>query len=120
MQTLTYRFPADAVPRRRVHRGVVASGDLEVLLDPQPDALEAGVADVVVRTSVDGFDAVWAHVLERFFARTPVAGRWRLNDAGATPGVVALRLRQAADDALAPAPTATPTPTPARGDEATR
>jgi len=101
MQTLTFRFPADAAPRRRVHRGVVASGDLEVLLDPAPAGVEDGVAEVVVRTSVDGYDAVWQHVLERFFARTPVAGRWRVNDAGATPGVVALRLRQAADDALA-------------------
>ena len=104
MQTLTFRFPADTAPRRRVHRGVVASGDLEVLLDPHADALAAGVAEVVVRTSVDGFDAVWQHVLERFFARTPVAGRWRVNDAGATPGVVALRLRQTADEALADEP----------------
>ncbi len=101
MQTLTYRFPAGTAPRRRAHRGVVASGDLEVLLDPHPEPLTDGVAEVVVRTSVDGFDAVWQHVLERFFERTPVAGRWRVNDAGATPGVVALRLRQTADEALA-------------------
>jgi malonate decarboxylase delta subunit len=72
-----------------------------VLLDPHPEPLTDGVAEVVVRTSVDGFDAVWQHVLERFFERTPVAGRWRVNDAGATPGVVALRLRQTADEALA-------------------
>jgi malonate decarboxylase delta subunit len=101
MQTYRYRFPADTLPRRRAHRGVVASGDLEVLLDPAADGVPAGEAHVVVRTSVDGFDAVWQHVLERFFARTPLQGRWLLNDAGATPGVVALRLRQTADDALA-------------------
>ena len=33
MQTLTYRFPADRTMRQRTHIGVVASGDLEVLLD---------------------------------------------------------------------------------------
>ena len=96
MQTLTYRFPANRVTRGRTHIGVVASGDLEVLLD---EAADADVADVRVRTSVDGFDTVWQATLERFFAHTPVAGRWELNDFGATPAVVTLRLRQAAEAA---------------------
>ena len=72
MQTLTYRFPADRHPVRRVHVGVVASGDLEILLDP-PSA-PARHADVRVRTSVNGFDTVWHDVLARFFARTPISG----------------------------------------------
>ena len=93
MQTLNYEFPADRQPARRAHVGVVGSGDLEVLIDPRP---ATGVARVRVRTSVDGFDTVWRDVLERFFARTPCAGRLELNDFGATPGVVTLRLRQAA------------------------
>jgi malonate decarboxylase delta subunit len=96
VRTLTYRFPASRPTRRRTHIGVVASGDLEVLLDEAP---EADVADVRVRTSVDGFDTVWHATLERFFAHTPLAGRWELNDFGATPGVVTLRLRQAAEAA---------------------
>lgn len=95
MQTLTYRFAATNVPQRPVHIGVVASGDLEILLEPS-DGTDATVR---VRTSVNGFDAVWHDVLERFFARTALAGRWELNDFGATPGVVALRLRQAAEAA---------------------
>ncbi len=97
MQTLNYDFTASLTPNRRVHVGVVASGDLEVLLD-DPDA--ADEASVRVRTSVDGFDTVWRAVLERFFAHTPLAGRWELNDFGATPAVVTLRLRQAAEAAL--------------------
>ena len=96
MQRLSYRFPADRIPQRRVHVGVVASGDLEVLLDTASDD---SVADVVVRTSVDGFDTVWAATLERFFAHTPIRGRWELNDFGATPAVVTLRLRQTAEAA---------------------
>ena len=99
MQTLNYRFPARAVASHAIHVGVVASGDLEILLAP-PAAGEPtdGVA-VRVRTSVNGFDTVWHDVLERFFARTPLAGTWELNDFGATPGVVNLRLRQAAEAA---------------------
>ena len=97
MQTLTYRFPANAAPARRVHLGVVASGDLEILLDLPSSG--AHHAEVRVRTSVDGFDTVWHDVLERFFTRTPLSGRWELNDFGATPGVVRLRLGQVAEAA---------------------
>ena len=98
MHTLNYEFPADRLPTRGSHAGVVASGDLEVLLSP-PDTGPA-TAHVRVRTSIDGFDTVWQAVLSRFFTRTPLAGRWELNDSGATPGVVALRLRQVAELAL--------------------
>lgn len=97
MQILTYQFPADQHPTRRVHVGVVASGDVEILLE----ATDSDGATVRVRTSVDGFDTVWRDVLQRFFNQTPLAGSWELNDSGATPGVVALRLRQAAETALA-------------------
>jgi malonate decarboxylase delta subunit len=96
MQTLTYQFPASRTTRRRSHIGVVASGDLEVLLE---EASDADIAEVRVRTSVDGFDTVWHATLERFYTHTPLAGRWELNDFGATPAVVTLRLRQAAEAA---------------------
>ena len=100
MQTLTYRFPARDIATRPIHVGVVASGDLEILLEPP--AADAPTAVVVrVRTSVNGFDTVWHDVLERFFTRTPLAGSWELNDFGATPGVVNLRLRQAGEAAAA-------------------
>ena len=94
MQELSYSFPVEPNlgERRRVHVGVVGSGDLEVLYRPA----EGNVARVRVRTSVDGFDTVWSWVLERFFARHPLSGEFELNDFGATPGVVNLRLRQVA------------------------
>lgn len=98
MQTLTYRFPAREAAIRPIHVGVVASGDLEILLEPLAAGDDDGVV-VRVRTSVNGFDTVWHDVLERFFTRTPLAGRWELNDFGATPGVVNLRLRQASEAA---------------------
>ncbi|TQR84942.1 malonate decarboxylase acyl carrier protein [Mycobacterium hodleri] len=98
MQTLTYRFPAREAATHPIHVGVVASGDLEILLEPLAAGDDDGVV-VRVRTSVNGFDTVWHDVLERFFTRTPLAGRWELNDFGATPGVVNLRLRQASEAA---------------------
>ncbi|GAA4587701.1 malonate decarboxylase acyl carrier protein [Planotetraspora phitsanulokensis] len=94
MQTLKFEFPADRPAARRTHVGVVGSGDLEVLMTPEA----TGTARVRVRTSVDGFDTVWRTVLERFFARHRVAGSFELNDSGATPGVVTLRLRQAIEE----------------------
>ncbi len=99
MQTLNYRFPARGIASRAVHIGVVASGDLEILLEPPAAGDPPDSAVVRVRTSVSGFDTVWHDVLERFFTRTPLAGGWELNDFGATPGVVQLRLRQAAEAA---------------------
>lgn len=99
MQTLNYRFTAHEVASHAVHIGVVGSGDLEILLEPSAPGHPPDSAVVRVRTSVNGFDTVWHDVLERFFTRTPLAGSWELNDFGATPGVVNLRLRQAAEAA---------------------
>ena len=92
METLELTFPGDRAVARRAHVGVVASGDLEVLIWPAP------TTTVTVRTSVNGFASVWRATLERFFARHPVAVRVEINDAGATPGVVALRLAQALEE----------------------
>ncbi|AQA03212.1 malonate decarboxylase acyl carrier protein [Mycobacterium sp. MS1601] len=99
MPTLTYEFPATVRPNSRAHVGVVASGDLEILFEEHD--VPASVASVRVRTSVNGFDTTWRDVLELFFTHTPLAGSWELNDFGATPGVVTLRLRQAAEAATA-------------------
>jgi malonate decarboxylase acyl carrier protein len=95
VQELSYTFDADPGQgrRRRSHVGVVGSGDLEVLYRPADSAQ----AKVRVRTSVDGFDTVWTWVLQRFFTRHPLPGEFELNDFGATPGVVNLRLRQVAE-----------------------
>ncbi len=97
MRTLHFTFPATARAERRAHVGVVGSGDLEVLFEPAPAGGDTeGVATVRVRTSVEGFDEVWRSTLQRCFTRIPVQGSWELNDAGATPALVTLRLQQAA------------------------
>lgn len=99
MQTLNFSFPATASVGQRVHIGVVGSGDLEILIEPPSSTVPSDTASVRVRTSVDGFDTTWRDVLERFFHKVALAGRWELNDFGATPGVVTLRLQQAAEAA---------------------
>lgn len=90
MEELRYEFSADRPLAQPAHVGVVASADLEILATPRTD----NRATVVVTTSVDGFGAVWHDVLDAFFAQAPLAGDFAINDAGATPGTVTLRLAQ--------------------------
>jgi malonate decarboxylase delta subunit len=81
--------------KRRAHVGVVGSGDLEVLMEPSPKP----TVHVRVRTSVNGYAQVWKQVLDRFFSRFEYAAEIEINDFGATPGTVTLRLEQAAEEA---------------------
>lgn len=94
MEKLSFSYPAREPVARRVHVGVVGSGDLEVLLEPSPDDR----AHVTVRTSVDGYAGTWQAVLDRFFIRYHGAARIEINDAGATPGIVLLRLERAVEE----------------------
>lgn len=96
MQTLSLDYPAGEPPARRALAGVVGSGDLEVLLEPG----ETGRSNVSIQTSVDGVDAIWKAVIDRIFAdATGPAVALEINDAGATPAVVRLRIAQAMEQA---------------------
>jgi malonate decarboxylase delta subunit len=76
--------------------GVVASGNLEVLVESVP---LGGACRIDVSTPVAGFTRVWEAVLEDFFSRHPMADvRVSINDMGATPAVVSLRLDQAIEE----------------------
>jgi malonate decarboxylase delta subunit len=91
MEQIEFNYPAKRKVPKRAHVGMVGSGDLEVLLEPAEDE----VARVFIRTSVDGFCDIWKSVLDRFFTKYDGAARIQINDAGATPGSVQLRLQQA-------------------------
>ena len=92
METRDYTFPAGQPASGRALAGVVGSGDLEVLLQPGDD----GVTSILVNTSVDGKGAVWDALLQRVFGGEPLpAARIVINDCGATPGVVRMRIEQA-------------------------
>lgn len=73
--------------------GVAGSGNLEVIISSY-DNLEQ--TQVVVHTPVSGFKNTWDAVIDAFIMDYPFSGLSILiNDAGATPPVVSLRLRQA-------------------------
>jgi malonate decarboxylase delta subunit len=72
--------------------GVVGSGNLELLLE----AAGGDGCTVRVETSARGFGPIWEAVLGDFHQRHLLAGvRIAINDMGATPAVVNLRLAQA-------------------------
>ena len=78
--------------RKQAIVGVVASGNLEVLLErvSPPDACTIEIA-----TAAHGFGAVWEAVVHDFVARRAAGGlRISVNDGGARPDTVALRLAQ--------------------------
>ncbi|HEY9023062.1 MAG TPA: malonate decarboxylase acyl carrier protein [Burkholderiaceae bacterium] len=97
METLSFDFEGSrpASHFAPILVGVVGSGNLEVMFEPAP----APLCRFEVQTSARGFGAIWQAVLHDFHQRHPLAGvRVSINDMGATPAVVSLRLSQAAAD----------------------
>jgi len=97
LEALDYRFagqrPAGSFAPVLV--GVVGSGNLEVLLEPAAGSH----CDIHIETSARGFGAIWEAVARDFHQRHPLAGvRVSINDMGATPAVVSLRLDQAVSE----------------------
>ncbi|SFV37042.1 malonate decarboxylase acyl carrier protein [Hyphomicrobium facile] len=74
--------------------GVVASGNLEVLVERvMPDA----ECLLEIRTAAEGFGDVWEAVVADFVERYSPGGlKFSINDGGARPDTVSLRLAQAA------------------------
>ncbi len=98
MQHLEYSFGPYAPTTADLSTivGVVGSGNLEAFFERKP--LE-GMIRFVVDTSIAGFEPTWQAVLGDFAERVKKGDLLvTINDAGATPPVVALRLAQAADE----------------------
>lgn len=96
MEQLKYEFTAQA--GRRVQgkpfslTGVVSSGNLEVLMEAVP---LGGKCEFAVSTVAQGFGEVWKAVIADFMERNkPSDLRVSINDNGASPAVVSLRLDQ--------------------------
>ncbi|MET4215585.1 malonate decarboxylase delta subunit [Bradyrhizobium sp. LB14.3] len=96
MEDLSFRHPvhsrADGA-RRSAIVGVVASGNLEVLVERVlPDAECA----IEIKTAAVGFGEVWSAVIGDFVERYSPGGlKFSINDGGARPDTVSLRLAQA-------------------------
>ena len=96
MEHLNYRHAARqraAGAKAQAIVGVVASGNLEVLVER---VLPDGECEIDIRTAADGFGAVWQAVVADFVERRSPGGlKLSVNDGGARPDMVALRLAQA-------------------------
>jgi malonate decarboxylase delta subunit len=91
MENIVLEFPAGEPAQGRALAGVVASGDLEILLEANTPHQTV----VNITTSVDGMGRVWQLVLERIFGDGSLpAAKLEINDSGATPGVVQMRIGQ--------------------------
>jgi malonate decarboxylase delta subunit len=96
MEQLNYRHKALSRAkgsRRQAIVGVVASGNLEVLVER---TLADDECEVDIRTSITGFGDVWGAVVADFVQlRSPGGLKLSVNDGGARPDMVSLRLAQA-------------------------
>jgi malonate decarboxylase delta subunit len=96
METLRFNFSGG---QRRIDGarlvGVVGSGNLEILIERKP--LD-GACAVEISTAAHGFGPIWEAVVRDFHQRWQLADvHVSINDMGATPAVVSLRLDQAAE-----------------------
>jgi malonate decarboxylase delta subunit len=94
IENLKYRFDGGKLTKGATAVvGVLGSGNLEVLVEP---AKLDGACEIDVSTSARGFGNIWQAVMKDFFARHHAGDiRISVNDAGATPAIVSLRLDQA-------------------------
>jgi malonate decarboxylase delta subunit len=96
METLRFNFSGG---QRRIDGarlvGVVGSGNLEVMIEQRP---LNGACEIEISTAAHGFGPIWEAVMRDFYERWQLADvRIDINDMGATPAVVSLRLDQAAE-----------------------
>lgn len=96
MEKLDFRFTACAPLKGSTDTvlvGIAASGNLEVLMER---ADEPSSCRFDIETAAVGFGEVWKAVLDDFTRDHAVGGvTFSINDVGATPAVVMLRLQQA-------------------------
>jgi malonate decarboxylase delta subunit len=100
METLVFQFEHGArqLPAQSQLVGVVGSGNLEVLIESAP---LGGACSIEIKTAAVGFGATWEAVMQDFHQRWQLADtRIAINDMGATPAVVSLRLDQAVETML--------------------
>jgi malonate decarboxylase delta subunit len=100
METLKYRFEQGTRKLAAEPKvvGVVSSGNLEVLIE---SAHLNGACEIAIQTAAVGFGPIWQAVMQDFQQRWQLADtRIAINDMGATPAVVSLRLDQAVETML--------------------
>ncbi|WP_238584114.1 biotin-independent malonate decarboxylase subunit beta [Legionella tucsonensis] len=94
---MEFRFtlPGKRLQGRKTVCGVVGSGNLEVIIE------ENTTSETIftIQTAIDHYKPVWKMVIEDFVCKyQPVGLQFTLNDNGAIPAVVLLRLSQTLDE----------------------
>jgi len=100
METLNYRFEQGSRKLANEPKivGVVSSGNLEVLIE---SASLNDACEINIKTAAVGFGPIWQAVMQDFQQRWQLADtRISINDMGATPAVVSLRMDQAVETML--------------------
>lgn len=97
MEKMEFRFtlPGKRLQGKKTVCGVVGSGNLEVIIE------ENTTSETIftIQTAVDHYKPVWKMVIGDFVNQhQPVGLQFTLNDNGAVPAVVLLRLAQALDE----------------------
>jgi malonate decarboxylase delta subunit len=95
VEKISFRFENGLHDPLRSHAivGVVGSGNLEVLIE---SVSLNNACEIEINTAAKGFNAIWQAVIDDFQQRWQLSNaRISINDMGATPAVVSLRLDQA-------------------------
>lgn len=97
MEKMEFRFTlsGERLQGKRTVCGVVGSGNLEVIIEENTTAETL----FTIQTAIEHYKPVWKMVIGDFVNQhQPVGLQFTLNDNGATPAVVLLRLSQALDE----------------------
>ncbi|HHF7373113.1 biotin-independent malonate decarboxylase subunit beta [Legionella bozemanae] len=97
MEKMEFRFtlPGERLQGKKTVCGVVGSGNLEVIIEENPTSETI----FTIQTAIDHYKPVWKMVVGDFVNQhQPVGLQFTLNDNGAIPAVVLLRLSQALEE----------------------
>ncbi len=92
MEKINLEFkPSANTKPQKAFVGVVASGDLEILIEP----INEDKITVVIETSIDGQKDLWKNIIERALEMNSFPScHICIHDFGASPGVIQLRFEQ--------------------------
>lgn len=96
MENIELQYAGSKAAKNRAIAGVVGSGDLEALFEPDTN----GKLAVSIKTSVDGSTSRWHRLFDRISSAGNLpSGKLVIHDFGATPGVARLRIEQVFEEA---------------------
>ena len=96
MERIELQYTGSKTARNRALSGVVGSGDMEVLFEPDTN----GKLAISIKTSVDGSTPRWQRLFDRISITGSLpSGKLVIHDCGATPGVARVRIEQVFEEA---------------------